>query len=61
MKLIHRKLKTVIEKKLFKGKAILLIGARQVGKSTLFNQLIQGKDEEVLSLNCDEPDRKSVV
>ena len=61
MKLIHRKLKTVIEKKLFKGKAILLIGARQVGKSTLFNQLIQGKDEEVLSLNCDEPEVKSML
>ena len=61
MRLINRKLKTVIEKKLFKGKAILLIGARQVGKSTLFNQLIQGKDEEVLSLNCDEPEVKSML
>ena len=61
MKLIHRKLKTVIEKKLFKAKAILLIGARQVGKSTLFNQLILEKNEGILSLNCDEPEVKSML
>ena len=61
MKLIKRKLQPVIEKKLFKGKAILLIGARQVGKSTLFNQLIQGNNEQVLSLNCDEPEVKSML
>ena len=35
--MIQRRLQPVIESKLFKGKAIILIGARQVGKSTLFN------------------------
>ena len=61
MKLIKRKLQPVIENKLFKGKAILLIGARQVGKSTLFNQLILEKNEGILSLNCDEPEVKSML
>lgn len=61
MKLIRRKLQSVIEGKLFKGKAVLLFGARQVGKSTLFNQIVQGQDGQVLSLNCDEPEVKSML
>lgn len=61
MKLIKRKLQSVIEGKLFKGKAILLIGARQVGKSTLFNQIVQGEIGQVLSLNCDEPEVKNML
>ena len=61
MQLIKRKLQSVIEGKLFKGKAILLIGARQVGKSTLFHQIIQGGAEQVLSLNCDEPEVKNML
>ena len=54
--MIHRKLQSVIEGNLFKGKAIILIGARQVGKSTLFNQIIKERKEAVLTLNCDEPE-----
>ncbi len=42
-----------IETALFKGRAILLLGARQVGKTTLLRQLIAGK-KEVLWLNADE-------
>ena len=61
MQLIKRKLQSVIEGKLFKGKAILLIGARQVGKSTLFQQIIQEGAEQVLSLNCDEPEVKNML
>ena len=61
MQLIKRKLQSVIEGKLFKGKAILLIGARQVGKSTLFHQIIQEGAEQVLSLNCDEPEVKNML
>lgn len=61
MQLIKRKLQAVIEGKLFKGKAVLLIGARQVGKSTLFNQIIHRQVEQVLSLNCDEPEVKNML
>lgn len=61
MQLIKRKLQSTIEGKLFKGKAILLIGARQVGKSTLFNQIVQGQAGQVLILNCDEPEVKNML
>lgn len=59
--MIHRKLQPVIEGKLFKGKAIILIGARQVGKSTLFNQITKERKEAVLTLNCDEPEVKEML
>ena len=42
-----------IEDELFKGRAVLLLGARQVGKTTLLKQLI-GAKKEVLWLNADE-------
>lgn len=60
MGLINRKLHDVIVNKLFKGKAIILIGARQVGKSTLFKQIIESKDN-VLNLNCDDPTVRTIL
>lgn len=39
---------------LFKGKAIVLFGARQVGKSSLIREVVKGHDH--LWLNGDEPD-----
>ena len=59
--MIHRKLQSVIEGNLFKGKAIILIGSRQVGKSTLFNQIIKERKEAALTLNCDEPEVKEML
>lgn len=53
--MIKRKLEQVISSKIGQGKAIILIGARQVGKSTLFDMLIKEMDDPVLSLNCDDP------
>lgn len=44
---------TKIEEELFQGRAILLLGARQVGKTTLLKQLID-KKKDVLWLNADE-------
>lgn len=61
MKLIKRILQGVIDDNLFKGKAVLIVGARQVGKSTLFRQIIENKAEPVLSLNCDEPEVKDML
>lgn len=52
--MIQRKLKTVLKSRIGKGKAIILIGARQVGKSTLFDSIIKTMEEPVLSLNCDD-------
>lgn len=56
MALIKRQLHETIERDFFQGKAILLIGARQVGKSTLFNQVLKSHKEPTLHLNCDEPE-----
>ena len=54
--MIHRKLKQVIEKYLFKGKAIILTGARQVGKTTLIKEIANSSGKSFLFWNCDEPD-----
>ena len=51
--MINRFLSKTIEDKLFKGKVIVLLGARQVGKTTLLKQIL-AKNEEVLWLNGDE-------
>ena len=51
--MIKRKLQDIIEKKLFDGKAILLMGPRQVGKTTLLKELFGGR-EDVMWLNGDE-------
>ena len=51
--MIGRFLSETIEDKLFKGKIIILLGARQVGKTTLMKQILT-KNEEVLWLNGDE-------
>jgi uncharacterized protein len=52
--MIKRELQDKVEKKLFKGKAILIFGPRQVGKSTLAEILLKGK--EYLYLNGDDSD-----
>jgi hypothetical protein len=53
--MIKRILTTKITERIGKGKAIILIGARQVGKSTTFNELIHNLQVPVLLLNCDDP------
>ena len=60
MDFIQRQLQQTIEDRLFQGKAIILIGARQVGKSTLFHQIIANK-EQVLTLNCDDPEARNLL
>ena len=51
-RLVHKS----IEKELFKGKLIIVAGSRQVGKTTLLEHLKKTHNEDVLWLNCDEPD-----
>lgn len=53
--MIKRMLSNPISARIGQGKAIILIGARQVGKSTLFDTLIKDFKDPVLSLNCDDP------
>lgn len=60
--MIKRALQPRIESCLFKGKAIIIYGARQVGKTTLIKE-IQKKfsDSDVLYINCDEPDLRAFL
>lgn len=53
MIMIDRFLSETIKNKLFKGKVIILLGARQVGKTTLLKEILT-KNEGVLWLNGDE-------
>lgn len=53
--MIKRVLTTKIAERIGRGKAIILIGARQVGKSTTFSELMHELKTPVLSLNCDDP------
>lgn len=50
-----RLLENRIKNHLFKGKAVIIYGARRVGKTTLVKK-IQSEYPESLYLNCDEPD-----
>lgn len=55
MSKITRKIKDSIKKGFFKGKVIIIYGARQVGKTTLVKEL-QQEYSDSLYWNCDEPD-----
>ena len=57
--MITRQLQDTITHVLYHGKAIIIMGARQVGKSTLLKQLFDNQPN-VLWLNGDEPDVRSV-
>ena len=54
--MIKRQLQSTIQRKLFKGKAILLLGPRQVGKSTLVETLVKEQKKSWLYLNGDDAD-----
>lgn len=51
--MIQRQLESILVEKMFSGKALILIGARQVGKTTLLKQFTDDRDD-VLWLNADE-------
>jgi uncharacterized protein len=53
--MITRSLENEINKKLFDGKAIIILGARQTGKTTLLKKIVSQRSD-VLWLNADETD-----
>jgi uncharacterized protein len=57
--MIPRILENIISGKINKGKAIILLGARQVGKTTLLEKVFF-KNEDVLWLTGDSPDVKAL-
>ena len=58
---IQRKLYPIINSKLFKGKAVIILGARQVGKSTLMNSISDNLDLPTLKLNCDDTEIRDLL
>ena len=59
--MIVRQLQKTIEERMFTGKAIIVIGARQVGKSTLFRMILEKQGGKVLELNCDDPEVRDLL
>lgn len=59
--MISRSLQSSIEARLFKGKAILLFGPRQCGKSTLMESLLKAQPKSWLYLNGDEADVRELL
>lgn len=59
--MIERILHDAVIDRMFKQKAIILIGARQVGKSTLFDAISRSLDEKPLHLNCDNPEVRQLL
>ena len=52
--MLKRRLQEKIEKELFKGKAIIIYGARQVGKTTLVKQILENnKSKKAKYFNCE--------
>lgn len=53
--MIRRDIEIPLLKKFFDKKAIILAGPRQVGKTTLINQLLNNYKDETIFLNGDDP------
>lgn len=54
MKLIQRSIEKSLKERLFKGKIIVLYGARQVGKTTLVKKILADFDSSSGYFNCEE-------
>ncbi len=58
---IKRSIQPRVEAKLFQGKAIIIYGARQVGKTTLVTEILNHYKTDSVYLNCDEPDVRQAL
>ncbi len=59
--MITRTLENIIRKRIGKGKIIIVLGPRQVGKTTLVKEILAKYKVPALYLNGDEPDVKEVL
>lgn len=59
--MVHRVLENVIAKHFFRGKAVIITGPRQVGKTTLVNRLRDLVGEKTLWINGDEADTNDLL
>lgn len=54
-----RTIENIIKEKINSGKALVIVGARQVGKTTLLNEIL--KDKDYLFLDADDPSTRSLL
>jgi predicted AAA+ superfamily ATPase len=54
--MITRQIESELRARLYKGKLLVIVGPRQVGKTTLMKQVLNFPNDTVLWLNCDNPD-----
>src|SRR3990167_9006876 len=59
--IINRTIQKSVESSLFKGKIVIIYGARQVGKTTLVKAILEKYPESSGYLNCDEPDIRNAL
>ncbi len=57
--MFDRTIKNTIKEKINGGKAIVLVGARQVGKTTLLNEIL--KEKNYLFLDADDPTTRNLL
>ncbi len=58
--MINRKYIKSLNNDLFKGKAIIILGARQVGKTTLINEFLKKKLKNCIFFNGDDTDTHAI-
>ena len=58
--MIPRILVNNIKNHFFQGKAIIILGARQSGKTTMVNYLLKDYSDQVIVFNGDEPDVREI-
>ena len=59
--MIERCIYQQVAEKLFKGKVIIVSGARQTGKSTLLKRLLTNNPEKSIYLDCDDPNTRNLL
>ncbi len=59
--IIKRHLQDTIIARLFKGMVIIVLGARQVGKTTLIENILSDLDAPAIELNGDEADVRELL
>ncbi len=60
-KIIKRQLFELVLKHSFKEKAIIILGPRQAGKTTLLFEIAKAFNKPYIFLNCDEPDTRDLL
>ena len=61
MRYILRSIEPDIQNRLFSGKAIIVYGPRQSGKTTMIKHIIEAHGDDTLWLNGDSPDIKDML